>query len=283
MPRSVPKLKLTVPDRYGRPTLAQPAGKVNPIPKRLGHPPTSGVSAAACVAAGERVFSALVRRDRPKSRSSVCLLSSHPLVLAEFERLLSPAGFRVRSRQLEQGFTLSGKRLSLPRAPLYVIDAHPSRQAAEVVIGWVASRAPSSRQVVVAQKFTEANAFPLLRLGTKGLLTYTEATAQLPAALQTVSHGGFWVPRRLLARFVDSVLKVIHSRGMPMGPADLSQREREALDALLENLSNKEIASRLHISERTAKFHVSHLLAKFGVRRRADLILLHYQNLPTTL
>jgi DNA-binding CsgD family transcriptional regulator len=91
------------------------------------------------------------------------------------------------------------------------------------------------------------------------------------------------VPRRLLARFVDSVLKVIHSRGMPKGPADLSQREREALDALLENLSNKEIASRLRISERTAKFHVSHLLAKFGVRRRADLILLHYQNLPTTL
>ncbi|MBI4167237.1 MAG: helix-turn-helix transcriptional regulator, partial [Acidobacteria bacterium] len=41
---------------------------------------------------------------------------------------------------------------------------------------------------------------------------------------------------------------------MPKSPADLSPREREALDALLENLSNKEIASRLHISERTAKF-----------------------------
>ncbi|MGA2629097.1 MAG: response regulator transcription factor [Terriglobia bacterium] len=224
-----------------------------------------------------------MRRDRRKSRSSVCLLSSHPLVLAEFERLLSPAGFRVQSRQLEPGLALSGKRFSFPRAPLYVIDAHPSRQAAEVVVGWVASRAPNSRQVVVAQKFTEANAFPLLRLGAKGLLTYAEATGQLPATLRTVSDGGFWVPRRLLSRFVDSVLNVIRSRGMPKGPADLSQREREALDALLENFSNKEIASRLHISERTAKFHVSHLLSKFGVRRRADLILLHYQNLSTTL
>ncbi len=204
-------------------------------------------------------------------------------MLAEFERLLSPAGFRVKSRQLGPGFALSGKRFSIPRAPLYVIDAHPSRQAAEVVIGWVASRAPSARQVAIAQKFTEANAFPLLRLGAKGLLTYAEATGQLPAALRTVSDGGFWVPRRLLSRFVDSVLNVICSRGRPRGPADLSPREREVLDALLENLSNKEIASQLHISERTAKFHVSHLLAKFGVRRRADLILLHYQNLPTTL
>jgi len=204
-------------------------------------------------------------------------------VLAEFERLLSPAGFQVHLRQLEPRSTLSGKNLSLPRATLYVIDAHPSRQAAEIVIGAVAERAPSSRQVVVAQKFTETNAFPLLRLGTKGLLTYAEARDHLSGALHTVSHGGFWVPRRLLSRFVDSVLDVIRGRGMPMGPAGLSQREREALDAILENLSNKEIASRLHISERTAKFHVSHLLAKFGVRRRADLILLHYQNLPTSL
>jgi DNA-binding NarL/FixJ family response regulator len=204
-------------------------------------------------------------------------------VLAEFERLLAPAGFRVQPRQLEPGFAVSGQRLSLPRAPLYVIDAHPSRQAAEVLMSRVASRAPRSRQVVIAQKLTEASAFPLLRLGAKGLLTYAEVPGQLPAALRTVSMGGFWVPRRLLSRFVDSVLNVIRSRGMPKGPANLSQREAQALDALLENLSNKEIASRLHISERTAKFHVSHLLAKFGVRRRADLILLHYQNLPTTL
>jgi Bacterial regulatory proteins, luxR family len=43
------------------------------------------------------------------------------------------------------------------------------------------------------------------------------------------------------------------------------------------NLVNKEIGSRLNISERTVKFHVSNILSKFGVRRRADLILLCYQ------
>ena len=54
---------------------------------------------------------------------------------------------------------------------------------------------------------------------------------------------------------------------------DISRREREVLDLLLENLSNKEIASKLFISERTVKFHVSNLLSKFGVQRRADLIV----------
>jgi DNA-binding NarL/FixJ family response regulator len=59
--------------------------------------------------------------------------------------------------------------------------------------------------------------------------------------------------------------------------AELSGREQEVLDALLENLVNKEIGSRLNISERTVSFHVSNLLSKFGVRRRADLIFLCYQ------
>ncbi len=55
------------------------------------------------------------------------------------------------------------------------------------------------------------------------------------------------------------------------------RREREVLDLLLDNLSNKEIASKLFVCEPTVKFHVSNLLSKFGVQRRADLIVLWMQ------
>ncbi len=63
--------------------------------------------------------------------------------------------------------------------------------------------------------------------------------------------------------------------------ANISRREREVLDLLLANLSNKEIAARLFISERTVKFHVSNLLSKFNVQRRADLIVLWMQRAST--
>jgi len=86
------------------------------------------------------------------------------------------------------------------------------------------------------------------------------------------------VPRRLLSRFVDSILTAMLSRRLPRDPADLSQREREVLKPLLRNRINKEIANTLNISERTVKFHVSRLLSKFGVRRRSDLILLNFQD-----
>jgi len=52
----------------------------------------------------------------------------------------------------------------------------------------------------------------------------------------------------------------------------LSPREREVLECVLRNLSNKEIGARLNVSERTIKYHVSALLAKFKVRDRVSLM-----------
>lgn len=50
-------------------------------------------------------------------------------------------------------------------------------------------------------------------------------------------------------------------------------RQHEVLAAIAHNLTNKEIASNLQVSEGTAKSHVSSLLDKFGVQRGSDLLL----------
>jgi DNA-binding NarL/FixJ family response regulator len=184
----------------------------------------------------------------PPSRRSralnICLISPHALALEEFRRALSSRDFQVHTLTLKSPLT----------------DRHPS-----------------ARLVVVAGKLAESTAFLLLRLGVKGLLRYVEVPKKLPVALRTVAAGGYWVPRTQLSRFVDRILRRAQGRPVPAGPGALSRREREVLAALLDNLSNKEIASRLNISERTVKFHVSNVLSKFGVQRRADLIVLSFQ------
>lgn len=62
-----------------------------------------------------------------------------------------------------------------------------------------------------------------------------------------------------------------HGRAIGSG-VRLSPREQEVLECILLNKSNKEIATQLHICERTVKFHVSGLLAKFDVRDRMGLM-----------
>jgi len=216
----------------------------------------------------------LQKRGRP--RLKVCLLSPHPLVLTEFTKLLANSSYRVKAKHIESHFTSDFHRLAFPRCPLYVVDDYAPPTAA-LLVAQILERYPDARVIAVAESFDEANAFPLLRLGTKGLLTYTEARTDLPAAFETLLEGSYWVPRVLLSRFVESILPGSRNRNMISSSVGLSRREREVLQAVLDNLSNKEIAGQLNISERTAKFHVSNLLSKFGVQRRADLIVMSFK------
>ena len=217
-----------------------------------------------------------VKKSPRLRRLTVCLISPHPFVLANLEAALARSHCRVESRRPEATSGGEWQVPKLPRARVYVVDSHSPRLAAQHLVQSVLARHPNAGLAVLAEKFSESAAFSFLRAGVRGLLTYAELAGQLERAVEAVAHGRYWVPRALLGQFVNSILHA-PSRKPVAEPADLSRREREVMDALLENLSNKEIASRLNISERTVKFHVSRILSKFHVQRRADLILRFYQ------
>ena len=219
-----------------------------------------------------------MRRAARKRGLKVCLLSQHPLVLEELRRSLANSGVQLTLQRLVPPATFDARQIKVPRAEVYVVDAHAPRPATEALVAAIQRRRSESHLLFVAAKFDKSSAFGLLHLGAKGLLSYPEARGQLPRALKAVAKGGIWVPRALLSSFVDSILHAgPKGRRRSNWSARLSPRELQVLDLLLDNLSNKEIASRMKIAERTVKFHVSNVLMKFGVNRRSDLILLWYQ------
>jgi LuxR family maltose regulon positive regulatory protein len=62
----------------------------------------------------------------------------------------------------------------------------------------------------------------------------------------------------------------------------LTKRERDVLDLLVQGATNKEIARALFISEATAKAHLRHIYAKMGVRSRAEAIVRTHDDDPET-
>ena len=60
--------------------------------------------------------------------------------------------------------------------------------------------------------------------------------------------------------------------GSTAADAKLTGREQEILDALADGLTNKEIAKRLWLTQRTVKFHLSSIYRKLGVSSRTEAL-----------
>lgn len=215
-------------------------------------------------------YLACVRSAVSRQPTTVCLLSSDPLLIADFQGLLYVGGFQFRTTVLNSGEPV------VPPASVYALEARPSAHETETIIADILGRFQGTRLLVIAPDFTEESAFPLLARGVRGLVRRSDLRDQLSSALTAVAVGGFWVPRTLLARFVDSVIGTMQRTHFALGRVDLTEREQQLLDLVLENVSDSEIARKLKMEEVEIAPEVARLSRKFGVRRRDDLILLAY-------
>jgi two-component system, NarL family, nitrate/nitrite response regulator NarL len=104
-----------------------------------------------------------------------------------------------------------------------------------------------------------------LQLGARGVVLKESPPELLLRSIRSVSEGEYWVGSDILARF-----------GQLQGrrSASLTSREVEVVSAIRGGSSNKEIATKLSISEETVKRHLSNIYAKMGVSSRLELAML---------
>ncbi len=62
---------------------------------------------------------------------------------------------------------------------------------------------------------------------------------------------------------------------------NLSFRENEVVNLLLKGLSNRAIAQRLDVSEKTVKFHLTNIFKIAGVKSRMEFAAQHADQNPT--
>ena len=219
---------------------------------------------------------ARTRNAAQRSKRKLFLFCSRPVAQQQFTRLLKHSDFDIVLCQEWLIPEVGGQEFDAEQACLVIVDASDVVATLEF-IRMLRLEQRNVNLLVLLPNLQDSVTSPLLRLGVKGLLTYEQTPRELARAASQVDTGMYWVPRELLTRFVESILPEVGSCKSLDSVANISRREHEVLDLLLDNLCNKEIASKLFISERTVKFHVSNLLSKFGVRRRADLIVLWMQ------
>ncbi len=76
---------------------------------------------------------------------------------------------------------------------------------------------------------------------------------------------------RWLAEETEKAQRMYSEPGTPFRP--LSRREMDVLGYIVRGMSNKEIASAMHISPQTVKNHITSILRKFGVADRTQAVV----------
>lgn len=100
----------------------------------------------------------------------------------------------------------------------------------------------------------------MVEAGAVGYLMKEEAPGAIVAAVRAAARGEGW--------FGPAVAGWL--RGELPGQSDLTEREVAVLRLVVEGRTNKDIAHRLKVAERTVEFHVGNVLRKLGVASRVE-------------
>jgi DNA-binding NarL/FixJ family response regulator len=150
-----------------------------------------------------------------------------------------------------------------------VVDLHSSFGGLEVLKPIRRAR-PSLKLIVIGPEGNDELVLDSIVAGARAYLEMTAAPETVRIAIDEVTSGSIWAPRRLLSKLIDRLLKVPDSSLTNASP-HLTGRERQVLDLILQARSNREIARHLGIEERTVKAHVGRLMRKAGADNRIEL------------
>ncbi len=139
---------------------------------------------------------------------------------------------------------------------------------------------PAARVIILTSFGEDDKVFPAIRAGAQGYLLKDIRPNELVQAVRDAHQGKTQLHPDIAKKLMSLVTGDSHPGGLaPIQPGaakaglalnELTEREREVLRLVAGGLSNREIAERMSLAEKTVRAHVSSILAKMGFEDRTQ-------------
>lgn len=183
-----------------------------------------------------------------------------------------PAASIRRARLLAEAEGIVAGR----RPAVLLLDLSLTEPYGTAAIATLLEFGPDTRIIAMSRSPNDDEGLAALRAGARGYCNVYIEPRLLSKAIDTVQNGEAWIGRRLTDRLVALVGQnapaTMHGDGGPDLEL-LTDREREIAQLVGSGCSNKVIAQRLGITERTVKAHLGSVFAKLGLHDRLQLAL----------
>ena len=157
-----------------------------------------------------------------------------------------------------------------PEVVLLDLDS-PSDESLSAAIQSAGALVNSS--LIILTEDPESLAVDVLGSGLRAILPRYATPEEIIAAIQAAATGLVALHPDIFDSMLSRIRPGQQSELDPSGQI-LTPREIEVLRMIAEGLGNKEIASKLSISDHTVKFHISSIFAKLGASNRAEAVTL---------
>ncbi len=140
-----------------------------------------------------------------------------------------------------------------------LIDLRLPRMGGVDVIHRLRTETPHARFIVLTTYDGDEDIYKALKAGARAYLLKGMTSEELVATIRSVHAGKSHIPPAVAEKLAER-----------MGTEDLTARELDVLEQIVQGKSNKEIGTELDISEATVKTHINSLLSKLGVTDRTQ-------------
>jgi two-component system response regulator DevR len=200
----------------------------------------------------------------------VYLLDDHEVVRRGLRELLEAEGdIEVVG---ESGSAVDAQhRIPALRPHVAVLDARLPDGSGIDVCREIRSVDPSIRALILTSYEDDEALFAAIMAGAAGYVLKQIKGTDLVDAVRQVADGRSLLDPAVTARVLERI------RRGPEQPDELralTDQERRILALVAEGLTNREIAARMFLAEKTVKNYVSSLLAKLGLERRTQAAVL---------
>ena len=203
-------------------------------------------------------------------RIRVFLLDDHEVVRRGLKELLESDGdIEVVG---ESGSAAEAtRRIPALRPDVAVLDARLPDGSGIDVCRDVRSREPNTAALILTSYDDDEALFAAIMAGAAGYVLKQIRGTDLVDAVRRVASGQSMLDPAVTQRVLERIRSGVEA---PNELKSLTEQERRILMHVAEGLTNREIAAKMFLAEKTVKNYVSSLLAKLGLERRTQAAVL---------
>ncbi len=200
----------------------------------------------------------------------VLLADDHPLFRDGLAALLRARGMTVVGEANNGMEALELTRTIKPE--LILMDVNMPQMDGLEATRRIKAELPQTKIVILTVSDEDENLFQAIKFGAEGYLLKNLQSQAFFDLIDGIARGEAPISRELATKILDEFSRRLKDDAKVGNSEDLTEREKQVLELVAEGSTNRDIASRLNVTENTVKYHLKNILEKLHLRNRAQAV-----------